>query len=180
MKRLLGIIALLSAASAFGATTISGVSLTQNAKNGQITVDYTLTGDAAIVTCEFLVDDVSLGEASCTRLTGDINAKVAAGDRSFSWMPSPELAAKSSDAFSVKLRAWSPSTPPDYMVVNLVATNDVVRYYVSTNALPMGGLANDIYRKFLLVMRRIPAKDVPEPPMRAYAALRQKVKYACT
>ena len=160
MKRLFGVMALMSAASAVAATTISNVSLTQDVRNGQIKVDYTLGGDAAIVTCEFLADGALLDEASCTRLTGDINAKVAAGDRSFSWMPSPELAAKSSDAFSVKLRAWSPSTPPDYMVVNLVATNDVVRYYVSTNALPMGGLANDIYRKFLLVMRRIPAKGV--------------------
>jgi len=45
-------------------------------------------------------------------------------------------------------------------VVDLTETNAAPRFYVSTDAFPDGGLANDIYRTKKLVMRRIPAAGV--------------------
>ena len=45
-------------------------------------------------------------------------------------------------------------------VLELGVTDVPVRYYVSTNALPGGLLANPVYRTSSIVMRRIDAKDV--------------------
>ena len=135
-----------SAVSLNAATTLSDVSLAQDAASGMVTVSYVTTCDPAIVTCDFQSDGVSLGEANFTRLHGDVNVKVAAGTHSFTWAASAERVAITG-ALSVRLKAWSPSTPPDYMVVDLVIPNSPVHYYVSTNALPAGWLANDVYRR---------------------------------
>ena len=141
------------------ATTFSDVSLTQDSASGTVAVSYATAGDPAIVTCEFLTNGVSLGEADFTRLHGDVNVKVSAGAHSVTWATAAERVTIAG-TLSVKLKAWSPSTPPDYMVVDLVIPNSPVHYYVSTNALPVGGLANDVYRRHKIVMRRIPAKGV--------------------
>ena len=137
MKSFLIFNSLLAAAVPLNAaTTFSDVSLTQDATSGTMAVSYVTAGDPAIVTCEFMTNGVSLSEADFTRLHGDVNVKVSAGAHSFTWATAAERVAIAG-TLSVKLKAWNPSTPPDYMVVDLVIPNSPVHYYVSTNALPV-------------------------------------------
>jgi len=136
-----------------------------------IAVDYTLAADA-IVTFDVQTnrtgaatadaeDWVSIGESNFVNAFGDVNRLVPAGDRQIFWRADRIWADRyvPQGALRTVVKNWSTNTPPDYMVVDLAeASEQRIRYFVSTNALPEGGLANDIYRKRYLVMRRIPAQ----------------------
>ena len=123
-----------------------------------VTVVYELEGEAAIVTAEAFVAGTPLDPKAFTVLTGDVNRKVETGLRSFVWKAGKETSQLRASDFQVKLRAWPLSNPPDWMVADLQSGD--VTYYVTTNAFPLGGLTNDVYRKTKLVMRHIPAKNV--------------------
>ena len=123
-----------------------------------VTVTYELEGDAAIVTAEAFVGGAPLDPQAFTVMNGDVNRKVETGVRSFVWKAGKETPPLRVSDFQVKLRAWPLSNPPDWMVADLQSGD--VNYYTTTNAFPLGGLANDIYRKTKLVMRHIPAKNV--------------------
>ena len=123
-----------------------------------VTVTYELEGDAAIVTAEGFVGGAPLDPQAFTVMNGDVNRKVETGVRSFVWKAGKETSPLRVSNFQVKLRAWPLSNPPDWMVADLQSGD--VNYYTTTNAFPLGGLANDIYRKTKLVMRHIPAKNV--------------------
>lgn len=122
---------------------------------------YALEGGPAIVTADVLTNGVSIGEGNFTGISGDVNRLVTTNAATVLWRmengwPDGRVAA---GTLEVRFTAWSPSAPPDYLVADLAITNSI-KYYVSTNALPYGGLTNDIYRTSCLVMRRIPAKGV--------------------
>ena len=95
-------------------------------------------------------------------LSGDINRKVAAGiGRSFTWKAHKDWPDHNVAAFSVKVTAWAPLAPPDYMAVDLRTDAETprVRYYASSNAVP-GGITDRRYKSDFLLMRRIPAAMV--------------------
>ena len=159
MKTMILIVAAGMSAALSAAPTLTGVKVTQP-RAGVVKVDYTLGGEDAIVTVDFLTNGVSIGERNFTRLEGDVNGKVAVGGRSLTWKARKDWPGHE-EKVTAKVRAWALANPPDYMVVDLDgATKGAVRYYVSTNALPEGGLANDVYRLTKLVLRKIPARGV--------------------
>ena len=170
MKTSLVSFALASAVAAASAAvpTVESVSVAQDAVGGKVTVSYRLTDADAIVTINLqtnVLSDatgawVSVGDKNQTTLVGDVNQLVTASDttvRTACWFPDREpFAGKNLGPVRAVVRPWTEKQPPDYLVLDLEATN-ARRYYTSADALPDGGLTNKIYRRSRLVMRRIPA-----------------------
>ena len=82
-----------------------------------VTVDYTLDAPA-IVTFDVLTNGVSIGAANVTHAYGDVNRLVQGGVRAISWQAAKSWPGHmfSDDTVSVEVTAWSPDSPPDYMV----------------------------------------------------------------
>ena len=164
---LLPVLVLATVASAIAATpVISDVSVTRDPGCHLAKVSYRLTVTNAIVTAAVCTDESAgtfLDEARVTHLAGEVNRVIAADDtlvRSFTWDAAADFADDPSaipSSFTVKLTAWPLDNPPEVMVLHLGTLPSPVMFYTSTNALPFGGLANDIYRKTRMAMRRVPA-----------------------
>lgn len=161
MKTFLLLSSALAASILAAAPTVRTGSVVVDQSAGRsVTVSYELQNEPAVVTVDFLTNGVSVGESNCTRLSGDVNKLVEVGERSLLWVPDREWAMVLPDVdFTAKVTVWATNSPPEIMVVDLCAGN-TVRYYTSTNALPHGGLANDIYRSEKMVFRKIPAARV--------------------
>ncbi len=142
-----------------GAPQVSDVALAPTG-SGDIRVTFTLD-EPAVVTAEFVMDGVTLPAETVQTLVGDINRKVAAGNRSFTWKARKDWPDHTVAAASVRVTAWAPLAPPDYMAVDLRqnAEEPRVRYYATSNAVP-GGVTNRLYKSNVLLMRRIPAAMV--------------------
>ena len=152
----------LSAVASANEIAVSDVTLTQS-DSRLVTVSYKIGSKPAIVTVDFLTNGVSIGEENFSNVSGDVNCLVTEteGARTIKWQPRNSWPGYTNGCFSAKVTAYPLENPPDYMVVSLgddTAPN--IAYYVSTNAFPEGGLANDIYRTSRLVMRRIRAAGV--------------------
>ena len=165
MKKALFTTAILAAATAamadIAVPEVSDVTIRQSAETRRVTVTYTLANAPAIVIVDICTNGVSIGDANLHYFTGDCNKVVQPGAKTVRWQsdkswPGHEIVG---NHVTAKVYAWALDNPPDYMVVDLTAQN-AVNYYTSTNALPDGGLANDIYRTDRIVMRRIHAAGV--------------------
>ena len=144
---------------ATGNIAVTDVTWSQSGTRKAI-IEYRLTGgESAVVTIDVRTNGVSIGEQNFTSLTGDVNMVVApdaANRKRIVWDCVKDWPDRKIDSgVSVEVTAWALDNPPDYLVVDV--TSGARRYYTSTNALPEGGLANDIYKTEKLVMRRIPA-----------------------
>ena len=142
-----------------GAPQVSNVAV--QSSSGRAIVTYALD-EAAIVTAEFFADGVAIPDENVQTLSGDINRKVAAGNgHSFTWKACDDWPDHNVAAFTVRLTAWAPLAPPDYMAVDLRADapSPRIRYYATSNAVP-GGVTSRIYKSDFLLMRRIPAAMV--------------------
>ena len=143
-----------------GAPQVSNVALHKPA-SGTAIVTFDLDEDA-IVTAQFVADGVPIADEIVRTISGDINRKVSAGTgRSFTWKARKDWPDHQVANFSVKVTAWPPLAPPDYMAVDLRADAEAprVRYYASSNAVP-GGVTDRRYKSDYLLMRRIPAAMV--------------------
>ncbi len=166
MKKALFATSLLAAATAamadIAVPEVSDVTIRQSAETRRVTVTYTLANAPAIVIVDICTNGVSIGDANLHYFTGDCNKVVQPGaNKRVSWQsdlswPGHEIVGNDVTA---KVYAWALDNPPDYMVADLTAQN-AVNYYTSTNALPDGGLTNDVYRTDRIVMRRIHAAGV--------------------
>ena len=142
-----------------GAPQVSNVAV--QSSSGRAIVTYALD-EAAIVTAEFFADGAAIPAENVQTLSGDINRKVAAGNgHSFTWKACDDWPDRNVAAFTVRLTAWAPLAPPDYMAVDLRtnAPSPRIRYYATSNAVP-SGVTNRIYKSDFLLMRRIPAAMV--------------------
>ena len=164
MKRISLLFALLAIPAALlanpGSPQVSNVVVAQPSQ-GEARVTFDLDDDA-IVTAEFVADGAAIPAEVVLTLSGDINRKVAAGiGRSFTWKAHKDWPDHNVAAFSVKVTAWAPLAPPDYMAVDLRTDAETprVRYYASSNAVP-GGITDRRYKSDFLLMRRIPAAMV--------------------
>ena len=161
-------VAFASAAHAF-APTIANTRTSQDSKTGEVTVTYTLTGDASVITADVQTNSAanaawaSIGAANYTGMTGDVWTVVepdAAATRTIRW---PKTAAGQAPlAFGrhvrVVLTAWSTNAPPDYLVVDLSDKTAKPQYYPEEILLPEGGsVTNAVYKDQYLVMKRIHA-----------------------
>ena len=102
---------------------------------GSLQVKYDLDEDA-VVTMEVLVNDVAIEDDKVTTLEGAVNRKVAAGvEQTIVWKAYKDWPDQTveANALSVRLTAWAPARPPDYMVIDLRATAPAprIRYYAS-------------------------------------------------
>ena len=150
--------ALLGAAAAFGNLAdpqISNFSVRQDPSR-VLRVAYTLD-EPAYVTMEILTNGVSIGSENIKLVTGDVNKLVQAGNHIIEWNARRDWPDHRIDtpSFSVEITAWAADNPPDVMDIDL--ENKAVAYYQSVDALPGGGLTNDIYRTTHLVMKKVRA-----------------------
>ena len=129
-----------------------------------VIVNYTLTGEDAIVTFDIEKRDNDGNWASIgvplVHVTGDVNRKVTAGGRrEIQWVARKDWPDQQITDSSVRARvtAWALTCPPDYMVLDLNSFDQL--FYERTDDLPYG-LSNALYRTSMLVMRKIPAGGV--------------------
>ena len=138
--------------------TVSGVSAALSASDNIYTVSYTLAGAPAIVTVDVKTNGVSIGGEHIVTLSGDVNAPIATdGAKSFTWDVGRDwdAAAIGTIPVDIVVTAWTKASPPDVMVLDLVADSSApVKYYENESFLPGGLLANTDYRVNKLVMKR--------------------------
>jgi formylglycine-generating enzyme required for sulfatase activity len=123
-----------------------------------VTVGYDLSGGNAIVTLVIETNSVALPDRHVTRLTGDVCRLVGAGaGKSIVWDLGRNWSGNQAD-LRARVEAWPESEPPLYMVLDLTkagASPIPVTYYRSEEALPYGGVTNEIYKTLLMPFRRI-------------------------
>jgi len=159
MRFLAAAAAMAGAASACASPSVTINGITQSGASRMVNVAYALSGGPAVVTVDFQTNGVSIGASNYSNVGGDVNRLIADdGEHLIRWKSRVAWPDMTNDAFRAVITVWAPDAPPDYMVVNIdKATGNDIRYYVSADALPDGGLANDVYKKDRIVMRRIPA-----------------------
>ena len=139
---------------------------------GSYTVDiyYKLTNGNAYITLSIETNSliapdwsgVKIPDRNVTRLHGDVSRLIAADDaneKHIVWNAGEDWPGQSVAEARAKVAAWSPDNPPRYLVLDLGGayyTNAIQTLaYISEEALPFGGLSNDVYRSNLLVLRRV-------------------------
>lgn len=153
----------MTATGVFAATpVIDNVTMTQAEGSRKVIISYKLTGEDAIVTAEVFHNGETIGLDKVVNMTGAVNAMVTAGEdvKEIQWRPNKTWPNKeyNDGSISVKLTAWTKACPPPYMAVNLEAQN-IVRYYVSSNAVP-GGIQDRRYKTTWMLFKKIPAAGV--------------------
>ena len=174
MSFAVAVVAALAGMSAVAALpAVSNVRMSQPGGRN-VLVTYDLANGPAVVTLDVETNGpngwASIGlekvYAFDGAVSGDANRKVTGTSGRIYWKaakawPDMKIAAGGARA---KLTVWPVDDTPDYMVVDLRAganTADRVRYYVSTNSLPGGGLfGSKAYRTTHLVLKKIVAKDI--------------------
>lgn len=172
-KITLSALAVFAAVSAFAydVPTISNVTMSQDTSR-LVTIGYHIDRPG-IVTIDILTNGVSIGAEnirpqvadtlySSSQLTGDVHRYVEEGDRVIYWKPNKTWPGHvvTDASVSVRVTAWSPSAPPDCLVVSLDRPLDSVRFYPSVDWCPGGFVSNDVYKTSKLVMVKIPAANV--------------------
>ena len=160
---------------------VSGVTMTQ-AKDRTVTIEYTLADGPAVITLDVqtnatpnaTADDpgwTSIGGEAIWNAAGDVWKKVE-GDttHTITWRPDlswPGHKITGNGARAV-VTAWATNNTPDYMVVDLIASESV-RFYPAADFLPksaydQAGAAvtnNLAFKTSKIVMRKIMAANVP-------------------
>ena len=146
----------------------SSVSISQDADSALVTVGYRLTGADAVITVDIQTNAgdnawASIGWAHQRHWAGDVNKLVEADGevvRTATWNAEADWPGfRLTGRARAVVKAWPRSSPPDYMVVDLTAPSNVL-FYAAAEALPFGGVTNDLYKGEKLVMRRIRAANV--------------------
>ena len=151
----------LMAGTALSAATVSDVSLAQNLNTRMVEISYSVSSDC-VVTLDIQTNGVSIGARNLgPHLAGDVNIKVASGNHKIFWQPDRSWSGHKVENGNLRavVTAWELNDLPDYMVVDLIATNSVF-FYTSAEELP-GGLDDGRYRRSHIVMRRVHAAHRP-------------------
>lgn len=158
-----GIVSLLCASQALSllaaVPVVENIRVAQDDRTVLVTVDYDLSDAPGIVTMDVLTNGVSIGAAHFNMVSGAVNRVVEPGDshRIF-WHPDETWAGNrvKDKSLQIKLKAWTLSAPPDWMLVDLRSKSNIT-YYVSLDALPYGSPTNSLYKRELMLMRHIRA-----------------------
>ena len=162
--QMIGVLAF-GAVSALGSVTvpsISNVTVELSLSSRLVKVTYDLQDVEGIVTCDFLTNGVSIGQANIApALVGDVNKEVAVGTgKTIYWRPYKSwIDGKLLKGATVtaQVTAWAKDNPPDYMVVDLAA-DSTITYYMGAEAIP-DGVSNNVYKTSKMVFRKIPAAN---------------------
>ena len=173
--RIASFVAVVAAAASAHAVEprIASTSFDFNADNRLATIRYELADAPGIVTLDVQTnrtgaatadeaDWVSIGGEHLREVVGDLNRYVEGlGEHILLWQPDKSWPDHEvpTGAIRAVVTAWSPQTPPNYLVVDLV--NPSNRWFYTDEAfLPRGGITNDFYRQQSIVLRKIPAAGV--------------------
>ena len=145
----------------------SSVTMTHDASTGETIVTYKLSGsEPAIVTMDIETNAAhwtSIGPEALGFTGGDVNRLITETGvaKTIHWRPGRTWPGASLDKSQIRavVKAWSKDDPPEWMVADLTSQNNV-SWFVSTNALPFGGITSPMYKREYLLMRRIPANHV--------------------
>ena len=126
----------------------------------EVEITYDLTGsDPAIVTLDVTTNGVSVGASHLRNLSGAVNRLVQPGTGLVArWRAYKDMVEVDAATIKAVVTAWNPSTPPDYMVVDLrdSESTSAHEYYSDIEAIPLGW-TNVLYKTTKMVFRRIPA-----------------------
>ena len=149
--------ALLAALPLLGASTVTAVSVAETGNPFKVKVNYTLTGDPAIVTFEVRTNGVPV-KGICRHAVGDVNHLVQPGDRTIVWANDLDWPGHLIAEPSVKVvvKAWAKDDPPDYAIFDLAKRGFAPMFYESAEDIP-GDITDDAYKTDWLVLRRIHA-----------------------
>ena len=155
------------AASAVPVVQTSSVSATQDNIKRTVKIEYQLTGEPGIVTTDIQTNVsgnvwASIGGEHYRTIYGAVNRiNTNLTTKSYAYWQ-PDVDWESNDPTKVNVRAevtaWSTNSPPDYMVVDLMARSNLL-FYANAESLP-GGVSDRRYKTDWLVMRKVPAKGV--------------------
>jgi formylglycine-generating enzyme required for sulfatase activity len=168
-RSLFSVLSCVFACSLFGAAEPSIVSVEQ-LSDRTVEITYLLEEASAVVTLRVQTNNsenvwIDIPGAMLRSLSGDVNRLVEAGGRAkvVRWRPGSEEFVSEMNLSNMRfvVTAWPVDDPPPYMVVSLAKKSDPrARYYPSADSLPGGLLTRNCYRTDMLVMRKIPAKNV--------------------
>ena len=165
-------------ASAFAAASlmaaapvVSDIVMRQSNGGGRVQVTYNLD-IPAIVTLDVQTNVdvnaaadasegwVSIGDIHLRTASGDVNRIVEKTSGRIYWHPEKDWP-EGGDLPNVRavVTAWATNSPPNYLVVDLLAPYNV-RFYTSSEAFPEGNCTSRVYKTEKLVMRRVPAAGV--------------------
>ena len=158
MKNLISLLVFSASAMAWCAPEVSILGVTVDQVRRTTTVRYSLS-ETAVVTFDVQTNGVSIGGAKLRGTVGDVNRKIAAGERTavWCWPNGADGVALSADAAAV-VTAWPLDHLPDFIVCDLCA-NKGFFFYADAESIP-GGIGDRRYKTDYLVIRRIPAKGV--------------------
>ena len=159
LAALVAFVAAVAVEAAVPSIDSSSIRLSQDPQTRLVTITYDLDNAAAVVVADIRVGGKAMSGTDLAALSGDVNMRVAEGsDRKILWRPEVDV---EPGALEVSLSAYSVFNPPDYMVIDCTITNAPVRFYTSSEMLPYeGGVTNPLCKTELLVMRKIPARNV--------------------
>jgi len=150
----------MGAGAVYAVPQVSNVRMNQRAGTRVVDVLYDLSGEAAIVTLGIETNGVPIPDSAVTYLSGDVCKVVEIGqNRSIVWNAGVDWPENVTENAKARVTAWAVDAPPQVMVIDLsggATTNSYpVYYYTSVEALPYGGLTNEIYKAARLVMSKI-------------------------
>lgn len=154
-----------TAGAAQAVPEVTNVRMQQRANTRIVDVWYDLAGEAAIVTLGIETNGMQIPDSAVTRVSGDVSRVVQPGsNRSMVWNAGEDWPEHVVTDAKACVTAWSTNAPPQVMVIDLgkgTAATEAdpypVYYYTSLEALPNGGLSNNLYKTDCLVMRKIPS-----------------------
>ena len=159
-----------SVAMAIPEIASNSVSLTQGDNADVVKITYTLTGEPGIVTIDLQTNALADASGAWTSIGGEAMGELRCEANKYVrvlnepvsayWFPSKTFSDTiAAGGLRAVIKAWPTNCPPDYMVVNLTAPTNTIRFYESTVQFP-GGFTNVIYKTEKLVMRKVPAAGV--------------------
>ena len=139
--------------------------------NGDVRIEYTLSGAPAVVTMDIETNDLGAWESIGGEHVRNVSEDSAVfrrvdsdGRHAIVWRAGIDWPGNSvADGVRAKITAWPLTDTPAYMVVDISSNatpQTVRRYYPAVEFLPGGILDNLDYRTSKIVMRKIPAKGV--------------------
>ena len=160
---LLAAVAASAAIPVLATPEIANMNLVRDPNTHLVTISYDLSEDA-IVTAQVFTNGVALPHAAYGNMGGKVHRTVKQGTGHQIWWnpPTREVdALVAGGGAEVKLSAWAKDDPPDYLAIDLLATN-CWRFYVTAEDVPLG-VTNRLYKSSKMLMRKIYAKDITWP-----------------